>query len=270
MVKTLIAHRGLIYELAIRDLRLRYRRPIFGFLWMLIMPLCTAVIYKVLFSDFLRVTAATYPFFIHLITALLPWTYFANSIQGAIGSVLGSRNIIHQISFPKYLLPIATVAANLVSFLPSLAVLLGFLIVFRIPLSGLMLFLPLVILLQTCLVVGLALLVSALQVIYRDMEYIIQIVLMVCFFLTPGVYTLEEVISKASPAFTSLYLCNPLVGILSLYRIVFIGRYLEHAPSQLNLVNTLVIPALASLAVLVLGYYAFRKYESRFSDYLNI
>lgn len=270
MVKELFEHKGLIYELAIRDIKLRYRKPYLGFLWMLIMPFCTALIYKILFSDFMRVISGRYPFFIHLITALLPWTYLTSSIQTATRCILGSKNIINQISFPKSLLPISTVFANLINFLPTILVLLVFLVAFNVRISPLIIFLPVVILIQTCLVVGLSLLVSALQVIYRDVEYIIQIVLMSLFFLTPGVYTLEEVINKASPFFTKIYMLNPFVGILNLYRITFIEGYLENLPLEANFLNTLIIPVLCAIATLIGGYFIFIKYERKFSDYINI
>jgi ABC-type polysaccharide/polyol phosphate export permease len=118
--------------------------------------------------------------------------------------------------------------------------------------------------------VGLAFLVSGLQVIYRDVEYIIQIVLMVSFFLTPGVYTLEDLISKASPFFVKMYMLNPLVGILNLYRIVFIGRYLHDLPAPVNLFNTLINPILWAIASLFTGHLIFKHCEKKFADYINV
>lgn len=270
MIKELFEHKRLIYELAMRDLKIRYRKPFFGFFWMLIMPLCTAIIYKILFSDFMHISSGSYPFFIHLITALLPWAYFANSVQGATTSILGSKNIIKQISFPKYLLPLSTVLANLINFFPAILILLGFLIAFHIRVSGLIIFLPIIIFIHTLLIAGFALAASSLQVIYRDIEYIIQILLMVLFFLTPGVYTLEELINKTTPLFVKIYLFNPLVGILNLYRIVFIGNYVNNMPKEINFLNTFVISILCSLITLFVGCYVFHKCENRFSDYLNI
>jgi lipopolysaccharide transport system permease protein len=270
MIKGLLEHKRLIYELAIRDLKVRYRKPFLGFFWMLIMPFFTAIIYKILFSDFMHVSSGRYPFFIHLITALLPWAYFVNSVQGAVGSILGNKNIIKQISFPKYLLPLSTVLANLINFFPAMLVLLWFIVAFHIRVSGLIIFLPVVVLIQTLLIVGFSFAVSSLQVIYRDIEYITQILLTALFFLTPGVYTLEELINKASPLFVKIYMLNPLVGILNLYRIVFIGNYINNMPKEINFLNTLIVSALCSLAALFVGYYVFHKYESRFSDYLNI
>lgn len=256
--------------MALRDLKLRYRKPFLGFLWMLIMPLSTALIYKILFSDFMRITSSHYPFFIHLITAMLPWNYLASSVQVATNSVLGSRNIISQASFPKYLLPISIVLANLINFLPSVLVLLAFLIAFNVKVGLLLLLLPLVILLHTLLITGLSLLVSALQVIYRDVEYVVQVMLVALFFLAPGVYTLEEVVKRASPFFVKVYMLNPLVGMMNLYRIAFIKGYWESLPAQAGIFNTLVLPAFSAVAVLAGGYFVFKRHEGRFSDYINI
>lgn len=270
MLRGLLKYRGLIYELAIRDIKLRYRKPYLGFFWMLIIPFSTAIVYKILFSDFMHVTSGPYPFFMHLLTALLPWSYFCSSVQTASRSILDNRNIINQISFPKYILPVSTVLANLINFLPTILVLLGFLIAFRIKVGASILFLPVVILIQTCMIIGLSLLVSSLQVIYRDVEYISQVVLTALFFLTPGVYTLEELVSKASPLVTKIYMLNPLVGVLNLYRITFIGDYLKNMPKEVNLLNTLFIPVLSSFIFLLIGIFVFIRYEKRFFDYLNV
>ncbi|MCX5704291.1 MAG: ABC transporter permease [Candidatus Omnitrophica bacterium] len=266
----LIRYRGLVWELAMRDVKLRYRNLFLGFLWMLIIPFSTALVYKVLFSDFFRMSSGKVPFFIHLITAILPWTYFASSVQASSRCMLDSKNLINQISFPRYLLPVATVCANLINFLPTLVVLLGFLVVFKISISNLIIFLPVVILVQTILIIGLSLLFSGLQVIYRDIEYIIQIFLMVLFFLTPGVYTLEELISKTSPGFVKLYMLNPLAGITNLYRVIFIKGYADYFTAQIGLFNTLINPILWGLVFLFFGYSVFKKCEKKFADYINL
>lgn len=268
-MRQLFKYKELIFELTLRDLKLQHRKPYFGFLWMLIIPFCTAIIYKVLFSDFFHSTSGGYPFFIHLITALLPWNYFVSSIQRANRCILDSKNIISQVSFPKSLLPVSAVLVNLINFLPTLLVMELFLIAFKVKLTMLIFFLPVVILIHTCLIMGLAFLVSSLQVIYRDTEYVIQIMLMALFFLTPGVYTLEELISKSGSFFVKIYMLNPLVGIMNLYRIVFMGDYLSILPKEANLFNTLINPVLWSIAVLFIGYFIFKKYEKGFLDHLN-
>ena len=269
-MKRFFEYKELVYELAIRDIKLRYRKPFLGFLWMLIMPFSTALIYKILFSDFMHVTSSEYPFFIHLITALLPWAYFSSSIQSSARAILDNRGIINQISFPKYLLPVSVVFANLINFLPALLVLLGFLFAFQVRISSWIIFLPVVILIHTALIVGFSLVVSALQVLYRDVEYIIQVLLMFLFFLTPGVYTLEEVINKDNRFFTKIYMLNPLVGLLNQYRAVFIKGYLKTLHSEVNFLNIFAIPLLCSIGVLFFGFFTFKRYEKRFSDYLNV
>lgn len=268
-MRQLFRYKEPILELAFRDLKLQYQKPFLGFFWMLIIPFSTAIIYKVLFSDFFHSSSEEYPFFIHLITALLPWNYFLSSIQGSSKCILGSKNIINQISFPKYLLPISVVLANLINFLPTLLVLAGFIVVFNVKTTLLIVFLPLVILLQTCLIIGLSLLVSGLQVIYRDVEYIIQIVLMTLFFLTPGVYTLQEVMNRTSPLFIKIYMLNPLVGILNLYRIVLLGSYFDNLPKEAWLLNTVISPVFWAISFLFIGYFVFKRCEKHFFDYIN-
>jgi ABC-2 type transport system permease protein len=120
------------------------------------------------------------------------------------------------------------------------------------------------------LILGLSLLTSALQVVYRDVEYIVQVLLMVLFFLTPGVYTLEEIVNKNNPLFTKVYMLNPLVGLLNQYRVTLMGGYLSTLPPAVNFLNTFIIPSLCSIAVLLFGFFVFKRYEKRFPDYLNV
>ena len=265
-----VKYKQWIYELAIMDLKLRYRKPFLGFLWMLIIPFCSAIIYKLLFSDFFRVTTGKYPYFIYLMTSLLPWAYFSSSLQGSVKSILERKDMISQVAFPKYLLPISTVFANLLNFLPTILILICFLAAYGIKIATLIIFLPLVILIHTCLIVGLSLLVSSLQVICRDVEYIVQVVITVLFYLTPSVYTLDELIGKGTPLFIKIYMYNPLVGILNLYRITFISGYLGDLPPEVNYSNTIINPILWAVAVLFIGYKVFKKTEGKFYDHINI
>jgi len=171
--------------------------------------------------------------------------------------------------FPKYLLPLSAVLVNLINFLPTLLVMELFLIAFKVKLTMLIIFLPVVILVHSCMIMGLAFLAASLQVIYRDTEYVIQIMLMALFFLTPGVYTLEELASKSGPFFMKMYLLNPMVGITNLYRIVFIGDYFPVLPKEASVFNTFINPVLCSVAMLFFGYSIFKKYEGRFLEHLN-
>lgn len=260
----------MVYELALRDIKIRYRRPLLGFLWMLIIPLVTAFVYKILFSDFMHTSSGTYPFFIHLLTALIPWTYFSSAIQASTTSVMASKNIFHQVGFPKYLIPFSTVCAGLINFLPGILVLVCVIPLFGIKLSVFIIALPLVVAVHTCLIAGISFVTSCLQVVYRDTEYVVQLALLVLFFLTPGVYTIEEVIARTSPGFSWAYMFNPLVGLLTCYRITLLGGYLGTLPAQVTGVNLIIVPLACSLFLFVAGYRIFARYENRFSDYLNV
>jgi len=268
-MRNLLAYRQLILELAFRDLKLQYQKPFLGFLWMLIIPFSTAIIYKILFSDFFHVTNGEYPFLIHLITALLPWNYFVCSVQGANKSILNSKNIISQTPFPKYLMPVSIIVVNLINFLPTILIIVGFLIVFKVKISLFIIFLPLVILIQTGIILGLSFMAAGLQVIYRDIEYIIQILLMALFFLTPSVYTYTELTRNSNPYVIKFYLLNPLVGILNLYRLIFIDGYWNTLPKEAGLFNVFINPVIWSVVLLFTGYFVFKKCEKHFYDYLN-
>jgi len=269
-MRDIFKYKDLIFQLAFRDLKLLYRRPFLGFLWMLVIPLTTAIIYKILFSDFMHASSGKYPFFIHLLTALLPWNYFAASVSQSSTRILASKKIIGQMSFPKYLLPLSTVLVNLIIFLPTLIVLMGSLIAFKVSLSAWIVFLPAVVLIQTCLIIGVSFIVSSLQVIYRDTEYFIQIFITALFFLTPGVYTLSDLTGRANPILVKIYMLNPLVGILNLYRIVLIKGYWSDLPGEVNFLNTFVYPVLWAVFILFLGYYVFKKYEKSFFDHVYL
>jgi lipopolysaccharide transport system permease protein len=268
-VKAIAKYYDVLWELAWRDIRLQYRRPYLGFLWMFIIPLATSLIYKVLFSDFMRVQSGTYPFFLHLMSAMLPWNFFASSVQRGAGSILHNRHLLPQLSFPKILLPLAVVFAHVIQFLPSLGIYLLLVRLFGVPLSGFLFLLPAVLLAHIAITTGVVLLAASLQVFYRDVEYILQVLLMVFFFLTPGVYTLAEVSARISRDLFGIYLANPFVGILNAYRFSFVSRHTADFPAGVDWVNTALIPATAAFTILCIGVAAFRKLEHRFYDHIH-
>lgn len=269
-MKNLLKYRDLLWQLALRDIKLQYQRPFLGFLWMLIIPFSTAIIYKILFSDFFRISSKNYPFFIHLITALLPWNYFASSIQRANRCILESRNIVNRIRVPLYLLPAAAVLVNLINFLPTLIILFGFLIGFKVQISMMIIFLPFVILIHSIMILGISFAVAGLQVIYRDVEYAVQIALMTIFFLTPSVYTFDEIAGRVSPALIKIYMLNPFTGILNLYRAVLIKGYVGDLSGYGTFLNMVINPLLWGVVFILAGYMIFKACEKRFFDFINI
>ncbi|MBU1134865.1 MAG: ABC transporter permease [Candidatus Omnitrophica bacterium] len=269
-VKELIARRELIIRLALKDLRVQYRRPLLGFLWAFFMPLATIIIFQIVFSKILRVPVGEYPFFIYLMTAIFPWRFFQAGISRSTTSILDSRNLIREASFPRELIPISIIVAELINFIPSLFIMLIFLVCFKINFSFLIFYLPLVIFLHTFLILGISLIVASLQVKFRDIRYVVEIVLLGLFYLTPVFYPISLVAQSFNQLFLKIYLANPLVGILNLYRIILLKGFSDTLPSQVNIFNSLVVPIIWSFCLFFLGFYIFKKREKHFSDYLLI
>jgi ABC-2 type transport system permease protein len=198
-------------------------------------------------------------------TAIFPWTYFSSSINAATESILGNRELTKKTYFPRHIIPASIVLANLINFLPALIVMLLFLVFFRIQFTILIFLLPIVLLLQTIFTIGLALIVSSLQVVLRDVKYIVELLLMAWLYLSPGFYSLAMV-ANFSEKFLKLYVLNPFVGLFSLYRIALLKGFAKTLPSGVNIYILSVWTVIVCITVFLLGFLIFKKYEPRFSD----
>ncbi len=266
-IKALIQYRHLLWNLTIKDIKVRYRSPALGFLWAILIPLVMVITYKFVFSQLLKAPEAEYPYFIYLMTAVFPWTYFASSIGAAVESIPSNRELIKKTYFPRQIIPVSVVLANLLNFLPALIIMLLFLSFFRMQFTVFILLLPVALLIQTILTIGLALIFSCLQVMLRDIKYIVELLLMAWLFLSPAFYPLVTV-ANFSKIFFKFYLLNPFVGLFTLYRIAFLKGYAKTLPPEVNVFGLAVWALIVSVAVFFLGFSVFKKYESRFSDLL--
>ena len=195
-------YRGLIQSLVARELKARYRGSVLGFFWSFVNPLLLLLVYSIVFAYIMpaRFTggeepkpfADAYPYAVFLFCGLLPWTWFASSLNESAGVLISGGNLIKKVLFPAEVLPIVTALANMVHFLLGLPILVIFLIYFRVPvdLSGLLWF-PVVVLTQLVMTLGLALIVSALTVHFRDIKDILANLLMFWFFATPIIYPMS-------------------------------------------------------------------------------
>jgi ABC-2 type transport system permease protein len=266
-ITVILRHRHLIWDLALKDIKVRYRSPTLGFLWAIIIPLVMVFIFKLIFSDILKMTIEECPFFIYLMTALFPWVYFSSSLNAATESILGNRDLIKKTYFPRQTIPIATVLANLINSLPSFVVMLLILAFFKTPPTFMVLWLLPIIILQTVFTIGLAFIVSSLTVITRDVKYLVEILITVWFYLVPSFYPLATV-AAASGSLFKLYLLNPFVGFVILYRVTLLKGYADTLPPEVHLGGLIVWVAFVSVAAYFLGALVFQKYERRLSDFI--
>lgn len=213
----LIAYRELVFNLTTRDVKLKYKRSNLGVAWSLLNPLFMMLIYTAIFSVFLR--AVTVPNYWALVLAgLLMWLFFANAVGSATTSLVQGANLISKVYFPVETLPIASVLANFVNFLISLAVLIPALTLLRLPLGPSLLLLPLVLLASVAFTAGLAMIVASLTVYFRDLEHLIGLGLTALFYLSPVLYPLNpDAVPAGGAKYLQLLALNPLSWFMDTY-----------------------------------------------------
>ncbi len=267
------SYRVLIEHLVRRNLLLRYRGSILGFAWTQIAPLMQLLVYWVVFGYFFPGnTLALYPLFIAV--ALLPWAYTSDAIATAVRSISDNAPLVRQTYFPREVLPIASVLTSMVNFLLSLPMLILFQCIIRYIAQGTLslpwtiAYLPIILLVHTIFVLGLALFLTALAVYSLDVIHFVGIFLQVWFFLTPIVYSLNGISSSMARV---LRWCNPMASFVEYYREILYGQ-----PVASGLFPTPGIPAsesmvrslLVAMCVMGVGYWLFRRVHDYISEKL--
>jgi len=259
-IKKLFSYRELLISLTKKELKVKYRGSVLGFLWSLLNPILTMLVYSFVFSIVLR--AGIEQFAIFLICALLPFNFLSNSVNYGTGSIVSNGNLVNKIYFPREILPLSVVFSNLVNFLFELVALFIVLAFMGYKFYLFLYLLPVLIFIQFFLVVGMTLLVSALNVFFRDLQHLITIVMMVWFFGTPIIYPLSMV-----PERFQVYIkfINPMTIYAAYYRNIFYYvKYRENAgfPSVLETVTAIGI----TFIIFFVGYFVFKKMEPRFAE----
>lgn len=267
LLATLWQYRDLVIKLASKDIKVRYKHPILGFLWALLVPVSMILIFTFIFSVLLKAPFQEVPFAAYISTAMFPWTFFQLAIGNSVTSVVDSGSLIKKVYFPRELIPISIVLANLVNFVLSLVLLVLFLGFFDVSLSWRLVVLPLVILLHLTLTLGLALLVSALHVEFRDMKYIVEIGLLLWFYLVPVFYPIS-ILEQYSPAVLLFYCMNPMVGIIASYRWALLPSYGNLLPNSVSCSGLIVYTVVISLGILLFGMRVFKKRQGIFADWI--
>lgn len=262
-LRELARYRNLIGTLALRELKARYKRSVLGFLWSLLNPLGMMIVFTVVFSVILPSRIENYPIF--LMCGLLPWNFFSSGIMVSINSVAGNADLVKKVYFPREILPISSVLANLVNFLLGLTVLFAVLIVFRSHFSPWLWLLPLVILIQTCFLLGVTLFLSTLNVYYRDTLMIMDVVLLAWFFLTPVVYSIDQLprtyqlLGMSLDLHRLMYILNPMASLVAAYRDLLYWGYRTD-------IDFFLRTALTAFAVLMFGYWFFVRFSPEFGE----
>lgn len=268
----LIEHQYLLRNLVSRNVKVRYKNSMFGILWSLLNPLLMMLVYTILFTKLIpNSTIRTFPMFI--LVALIPWNFFAGSMMSGTVSITSSSDLVKKVYFPRLLLPTSAMLSELVNLGLAFIVLVILLYVFGIGLTIHALWVPVILLIQIIFIQGVIMILGAINVFYRDVVMVLNVVLLAWFFLTPVFYPFEDLgVSTTimgitfNPAVVMRWL-NPMASIIDGYRTVLWGTVDSNGPVPMDpayLMRTFV----TAVVIFIIGYIFFYRYDHLFAERL--
>ncbi len=247
-------YRELLYFLAWRDIKVKYKQTVLGAAWAILQPLLAMAVFTIFFGRLAKMPSDGVPYPIFSYCALLPWTYFSNALTASGNSLVGSSNLINKVYFPRLIVPAAAILAGVLDFGIAFLVFLCMMPYYGfVPGWGIAL-VPMLLLLTMGTTLGVGAWLSALNVQYRDVKYAIPFMIQLWMFATPIVYPLSLVPER----YRWLVALNPMAGIIEGYRSSLLDRPFQWGP--------LAIAATLSLSLVLLGAFYFRKVERTFAD----
>ena len=253
-LKELWEYRTMVRTLVHKDLRGRYQASVLGFLWTFIVPLCQLGVYTVVFSMILKNNIDK--FYLYLFVALIPWNFFSSCLTGGSGCIIQQQSLVNKIYFPREVVPVAYVTSSFVNMLYCEIVVFAVALLSGVQFSLLgLLCLPLVMAIEYILALGITMIMSAVDVYFRDLEHILGIISMAWMFMTPIMYD----ISIAKGKLGIILQLNPMTSVVTAYRDIL---YAGSVPR----LETLGVALGMGLVFLVLGFLVFGKLKCRFSE----
>lgn len=253
-VRELWDFKELLWSLVVRDIKVRYKQTIIGGLWAILQPFVTMVIFSIFFGLILKVPTNGVPYPVFSYSGLILWTYFTGSVASASGSLVASGSLITKVYFPKIIIPLAAAITGLIDYLISGIVLIFLLLYFNMVPPATIIFLPFIALLTTLLASGIGFWLSAINVKYRDVGYVIPFFIQSLLFLTPVIYPIS-----ISPRFRNILLMNPMTGIIEAHRSMIIG-------TTPIVWSSLLLSIFISIIIFISGAMYFKSVEKYFAD----
>ncbi len=249
------AFRELLYFLAWRDVKVRYKQTLLGAAWAIIQPFSAMIIFSLFFGKLAKVPSDGIPYPIFAYTALVPWVFFANGLSQSSNSLVGNATLITKVYFPRPIVPLSCIFSGILDFALSFLVLLGMMLFYRMPFTGRVLWVPFLLVLAVAAALGAGLWLSALNVQFRDVRYAIPFFVQAWMFASPIAYPS----SLLNEPWRTVYGLNPMAGVVEGFRWALLGT--ETAP-----LGVILASGLASLAILAGGVFYFRNMEESFAD----
>ena len=255
--KELKEYRDLFYFLILRDVKVKYKQTVLGAMWVVIQPFFTMVIFSLFLGKLAKVPSDNIPYPIFSYAALVPWTYFANSLSGASDSLVGNTELISKVYFPRIIVPIAPVLSRLIDFVISLGLLFLMMLYYHIAPTPYIVVFPFLTLLMVMTAAGVGMWLSALNAHYRDIKYTVPFMIQLWMFASPVVYPSSMVPEK----FRMWYGLNPMAGIIEGFRSMLLGTV--EFPYKMIIISTIF-----STLILISGAMYFKRVERYFADYI--
>ena len=254
-LRELWLYRELLFFLAWRDIKLRYKQTALGAAWAILQPLLTMVIFSVIFGQLAKLPSDGIPYPIFTYAALLPWQLFAFALTNSSNSLINSQNLISKVYFPRLIIPLASTLAGVMDFAIAFLVLLGLMAYYRIAPTMAILYLPLFLLLALLSALAVGIWLSALSVEYRDVRYIVPFLTQFWMYATPIAYA-SSLIPENWRLFYGL---NPMTGVVEGFRWALLG--MQTSGGFMILISAAVV-----LVMFISGLYYFRRMENNFAD----
>ncbi|MBI3306453.1 MAG: ABC transporter permease [Candidatus Omnitrophica bacterium] len=254
-LRELWEYRELLYFLTWRDIKVRYKQAALGATWAILQPFMTMVVFSIFFGRLAKIPSDGIPYPIFAYCALLPWQLFAHSLSESSNSLVANQNLITKVYFPRLVIPISAILAGLVDFAVAFVVLIGMMFYYGIVPTHAIFFLPLFLILTLASSLAVGLWLSAFNVQFRDVRYIVPFLIQFWLFATPIAYPS----SLVPDAWKPLFGLNPMAGVVEGFRWVLLGA---NRPD----IGMLIVSSLTVFALLIGGLIYFRRMERSFAD----
>jgi lipopolysaccharide transport system permease protein len=248
------AYRELLIVLCARDIKVRYKQTVLGVAWAIIQPLMNMVVFSIIFGKVAKLPSDGYPYPIFLFAALLPWTFFSNSITASSNSLVGSANLISKVYFPRLIIPLSSIGASAFDFVISALLLLVLMPLYHVPVTLQLLLTPLLALGIALAALGVGIILAALNVVYRDFRYVVPFAVQLWMYATPVVYPAKLVPEK----WRLFYALNPVAGLIEAFRAAVLGTRIDFGAALLSLSVAVVL--------FIAGILYFERTERNFAD----
>lgn len=255
-LRELWRYRELLYFLAWRDVKIRYKQTVLGGAWAILQPFATMVVFTLFVGRLAGATDGATPYPLFVFAGLLPWFFFANSITAASQSVVSNQNLVTKVYFPRFLITVGSMGASLLDFVIAFGMLMALMLFYATVPSWTLVLAPIVFLTMVLPAIGLSALLSALTVTYRDFRHVVPFMMQVWMFATPIIYLPPETV--AGPTAQWLLPLNPAYGLILNFRSVVLGQPFDY--------YAFAVSTAVGVLLFVVGCFYFRRVERGFAD----